>query len=168
MLSSRSEVVVRNAKVADAAKLTTVFRSSWQNAYTGIIPRSALDSILIRRDIAWWKSQIRSGEPITVLEVAGKVGGYATSGVARSQSGQGEIYELYLAPHFQGLGLGEHLFEACRYRLDQRRLKGLVVWALAENKSALEFYERRGGRPITSIKERFGRVKLEKICLGWG
>ena len=169
MLSSRTEVIVRNAKVADASRLTTVFRESWHNAYTGIVPRQALASILSRRDMTWWRSQIKTGEPIMVLEVAGKVGGYATAGVSRSRGGQqGEIYELYLAPHFQGLGLGEHLFEACRYRLDQRRLRGLMVWALAENRAAIDFYERRGGRQVAQVHERFGRVKLEKIGLGWG
>ena len=169
MLSSRSEVIVRNAKVGDAARLTTVFRESWHNAYTGIIPLQALDNILARRDAAWWRTQIRTGEPIVVLEVADKVGGYATAGIARSRGRhQGEIYELYLAPHFQGLGLGEHLFEACRYRLDQRRLKGLIVWALTDNSAAIDFYERRGGRQVAQVHERFGRVKLDKIGLGWG
>ena len=169
MLSSRSEVIVRTAKVTDSPRLTTVFRESWQNAYTGIIPRGALDGILARRDTPWWRTQIKTGEPVMVLEVAGKVGGYATAGTSRSRGGhQGEIYELYLAPHFQGLGLGEHLFEACRYQLDQRRLKGLIVWVLADNETALHFYERRGGRQVAHVLERFGRVKLNKIGLGWG
>ena len=168
MLSSRSEVIVRSAKVADASRLSTVFREAWQNAYTGVIPHESLQNILQRRDANWWRAQIRTGEPIVVLEVSGKVGGYATSGLARSRGAyQGEIYELYLTPSFQGLGLGEYLFEACRYRLDQRRLKGLIVWALTDNSHAIEFYERRGGRPIARVHERFGKAKLEKIALGW-
>ncbi len=168
MLSSRTEVIVRSAKLADSARLSLVFHEAWQNAYAGIIPHASLQNILQRRDTNWWRSQVRQGEPIVVLEVSGKVGGYATSGLARSRGAyQGEIYELYLIPSFQGLGLGEYLFEACRYRLDSRRLKGMIVWALAENRRAIEFYERRGGRPIARVNERFGRDKLEKIALGW-
>ncbi len=168
MLSSRSEVIVRSAKAGDAALLASVFREAWQNAYAGLIPHASLQNILQRRDSAWWRSQIRTGEPIIVLEVAGKVGGYATAGIARSRGAyQGEIYELYLIPTFQGLGLGEYLFEACRYRLDQRRLKGMIVWALSGNDRAIEFYERRGGRPVAKVQERFGKAKLENIALGW-
>lgn len=168
MLSSRSEVIVRSAKVSDAARLAAIFKESWQNAYSGLIPHASLQNILQRRDASWWRSQIRTGEPVIVLEVAGKVGGYATSGAARSRGAyQGEIYELYLIPSFQGLGLGEYLFEACRYRLDQRRFKGLIVWALSGNERAIDFYERRGGRPIAKVQERFGAAKLEKIALGW-
>lgn len=168
MLGSQSDVVVRNARAGDATRLAVVFRESWQNAYAGLIPHASLQNLLERRDIAWWRDQIRSGEPLVVLEVGGKVGGYATAGAARSRGAyQGEIYELYLVPAFQGLGLGEHLFEACRYRLDHRRLKGLVVWALAGNERAIDFYQRRGGRPVARLQERFGRTKLEKIALGW-
>jgi GNAT superfamily N-acetyltransferase len=168
MLSSRSEVIVRSAKVADATRLGAVFRESWHNAYAGIIPHQALENILRRREASWWRTQIKSGEPIIVLEVAGKVGGYATAGIARARGAyQGEIYELYLAPSFQGLGLGEYLFEACRYRMDQRRLKGLIVWALAENTTAIDFYERRGGRVVAKAKERFGSSKLDKVALAW-
>ncbi len=168
MLSSRSNVVVRDALASDAAALADVFAASWSNAYCGIIPHASLDGILKRRDGAWWRAQIKSGETILVLEVAGTIGGYASCGVARARGRyKGEIYELYIAPTYQGLGFGEHLFEACRYRLDDRQLKGLVVWALAENHGAIGFYERRGGRKVARLTERFGRTRVEKIALGW-
>jgi ribosomal protein S18 acetylase RimI-like enzyme len=168
MLSSRTDVKVRGAKVSDAARLTSVFRNAWRNSYMGIIPHQALENTLQRRDALWWRAQIRSGETILVVEVAGKVGGYATAGLSRARGvPQGEIYELYLEPSYQGLGLGEHLFEACRYRLDQRKLRGLIVWALSQNTSAIAFYERRGGCPTAKSSARFGRTKLEKISLVW-
>ena len=168
MLSSRSEVIVRSAKLGDAVRLALIFRDSWQNAYSGLIPHASLIKILARRDAAWWRSQIKTNEPILVLEVAGKVGGYATAGIARSRGAhQGEIYELYLIPSFQGLGLGEYLFEACRFRLDSRKFKGMIVWVLADNAAAIEFYQRRGGRQVGRVLERFGDTKLQKIALGW-
>jgi len=105
---------------------------------------------------------------ILVTEAGGTLAGYATAGFARSKGHhQGEIYELYLAPIYQGLGLGEHLFEGCRYRLDERRLNGLIVWSLTENLNAVDFYERRGGRRVARATERFGRTKLDKLALGW-
>lgn len=125
---------------------------------------------MIRRrgNADWWTGALKSGENVLVLEVAGTVAGYATSGPARSRGCyEGEIYEIYLAPTYQGLGLGELLFEGCRNRLDGRRLKGLVVWALAANTPAIEFYWRRGGRPVARSFERFGRTRLEKIAFGW-
>lgn len=168
MISSRSGVLVRTAKTADSARLAAVCRDSWEHAYSGIIPHSDLSNILARRDATWWRSRLKAGEQVLVVEVAGNIGGYATAGPARSRGAyQGEIYELYLGPIFQGLGLGEYLFEAARYRLDQRRLKGLIIWALAANQPAIDFYSRRGGKPVARIHERFGASRLEKIALGW-
>ncbi|MFV0296816.1 MAG: GNAT family N-acetyltransferase [Hyphomicrobiaceae bacterium] len=152
----------------DAAALAEVFRDSWLTAYRGIIPHLQLESIVRRRDKAWWKNAARAGDGLLVLEVAGKVVGYATFGRARGRGKvQGEIYEIYLAPTYQGIGLGEHLFEGARYALDERKLSGLMVWALADNEIAANFYWRRGGRPVGRMKEKIGGVIMEKVGYGW-
>ena len=145
-----------------------MFEQSWRYAYTGIIPAKHLDSLVIRRGKRWWTSIIRSGDPVQVLEVNGTVCGYATLGPARRRGRyQGEIYELYITPTYQGLGFGELMFESCRNELDQRMLNGLVVWALADNDSAADFYWRRGGRPIAECFDKFGETQLKKVAFGW-
>ncbi|MGD9784983.1 MAG: N-acetyltransferase family protein [Hyphomicrobiaceae bacterium] len=168
MLGSSSTVRVRTGRPADARELAEVFETSWRYAYVGILPAQHLDSLIIRRGKRWWASTIRSGEPVLVLEVGGTIAGYATFGPARRRGRyQGEIYELYLLPAYQGLGFGELLFESCRYELDQKRLNGLVVWALADNHGALDFYWRRGGRPVAEATDCFGSSSLKKVAYGW-
>jgi hypothetical protein len=44
---------------------------------------------------------------------------------------------------------------------------GLIIWALADNTSATDFYWRRGGRPVGVGYERFGTRKLRKIAYAW-
>ena len=168
MLQSRTEVRVRKGMQRDAASLAEVFRESWLVAYRGIIPQLHLESMIRRRDKAWWQNAARGSDGLLVLEVSGKVAGYATFGRARGRGKlQGEIYEIYLTPSYQGLGLGEHLFEGARHALDERRLNGLIIWALAGNEIASDFYWRRGGRPVSKTTEKFGGVVLEKIGYGW-
>jgi ribosomal protein S18 acetylase RimI-like enzyme len=168
MLGSGSKVRVRKGRLADAAALAQVFRDSWLFAYRGIIPDTHLESLIRQRTPEWWRSVVRSSEGTLVLELAGKVVGYATFGTARHRGPfQGEIYELYLDPVCQGLGFGEHLFEGCRHALDMRRIKGLVVWALLDNTPACNFYWRRGGRPVTSTFTRIGGARLEKVAFAW-
>lgn len=168
MLSSSSPVKIRKAKPGDARVLSQVFSQSWVNAYRGIIPHLYLDSMIRRRGTDWWRSAIRTGEEMLVLDVGSQAAGYATLGAARARfPNAGEIYEIYIAPDYQGLGFGEHLFEACRYHLDKRQLRGMVVWVLAENAGAVDFYWRRGGRPVASAIERFGPTRLQKIAFKW-
>jgi ribosomal protein S18 acetylase RimI-like enzyme len=168
MLRSPSTVQIRTARPGDAAALADVFRDSWTLAYTGILPSSHLAQLVSKRDVSWWSQAVRGSDPMLVLEVGGVIAGYATMGRSRARTKyQGEIYELYLAPVYQGLGFGEHLFEACRHRLDDRGYKGLLVWALVDNTQACHFYWRRGGRPIGSVTEVLGQSRLEKIAFGW-
>ena len=169
MLGSSSQVSVRKGRVTDAKDLAEVFRDSWRQAYRGIIPHLHLETMIGRRGVEWWQGSLRSGDSVLVLEVCGDVAGYATWGASRTrgQKQQGEIYELYLAPLYQGLGFGEHLFEACRHHIDQRKLKGVVVWSLLDNTPATDFYWRRGGRPIARSFDRIGGARLEKVAFAW-
>lgn len=168
MLRSHTTVCIRTPRPEDASRLATIFRDSWRLAYSGIIPGAQLDRIIQRRDAAWWQNALSSKEAMLVMEVAGEVIGYATFGGARTRGrSQGEIYELYLTPDHQGLGFGEHLFEACRHQLDERGLRGLIVWALVDNAAACAFYWRRGGRPVASTTEAFGPAQLEKAAFTW-
>lgn len=168
MLGERSHVVIRKAKAADAPALSDVFAESWRQAYRGIIPHLHLETMIRKRGPEWWANAVRSDDGLLVVEAAGHVGGYSTWGAARARGwAQAEVYELYVAPVYQGLGFGELLFEASRHRLETRRLRGLLVWALAENKSATDFYWRRGGCPALRSFDRFGAVKLEKIGFLW-
>lgn len=159
---------VRNARAEDAQALVDVFRESWRHAYCGVIPAMHLVRMISRRDIAWWRSAIRSEPHFLVLEVCGKIAGYATCGGIRSaRRTGGEIYELYLTPVHQGIGLGEYLFEACRQRLDADGHDGLIVWSLSDNQGARDFYRRRGGVAVMKSREAFSGRQLQKIAYGW-
>jgi len=60
----------------------------------------------------------------------------------------GEIFELYLAPEYQGMGLGRRMFQAARGDLSAHGYHSFVVWALAGNERAVVFYEKLGGSVV--------------------
>ncbi len=168
MLGESSHCEIRPGEPTDAPALSEVFRTSWTSAYRGIIPHLHLDRMIRRRTSDWWGTTMRAGGDILVLQVIDTVVGYATLGVARAKGRyEGEIYEIYISPDHQGLGFGECLFEACRNHLDRRQLDGLLVWALADNTIASDFYWRRGGRPVGAAYERCGAARLKKIDFAW-
>ena len=98
-----------------------------------------------------------------------RIAGYANYGRnrARSLHFEGEIYELYLRPEFQGLGFGRRLFAAARRDLMQSGLKSMVIWALSDNEPATEFYRALGGRMVARSSERFGPKSLDKVAFAW-
>lgn len=168
MLRSTHTVEFRTARPDDAARLAEVFAASWSDAYRGIIPPTQLSRTIANHDPAWWRRALDNTNPVLVFEVAGVIGGYATYGPSRqTQTKLGEIYELYLAPEYQGLGHGTDLFEACRARLDLQWPNGLILWVLTRNTRALRFYESLGGEPVAKRKFHFAGVPLQKTLIAW-
>lgn len=160
---------IRRAEPRDADAIAEVHRAAWMGAYAGIIPHKALLAMVNRRGPRWWANAIRNATSILVVDLGGTVAGYATIGRSRARQlrPQGEIYELYLRPEYQGIGLGSRLFGSARQRLTQRGLKGLVVWALEDNHNAMAFYEGAGGRDIAEGVEVFDQKALRKVAFVW-
>ncbi len=162
-------IEIRRAKPVDATAVATVHDEAWRTAYQGIIPGTELDKLINRRGPDWWDSAIRKGSRIALLQFGDQIAGYSNYGRnrARSLSYDGEVYELYLRPEFQGLGFGRRLFTAARKDLTQSGLKTMVVWALSDNEPAVEFYRALGGRAVARSSERFGAKVLDKVAYAW-
>jgi ribosomal protein S18 acetylase RimI-like enzyme len=160
---------IRKAEPRDAAAIAGVHAESWQGAYGGIIPFRALTAMISRRGTAWWGDAIRRAASVLVIEIGGEIVGYATLGRnrARELPQQGEIYELYIKPEYQGVGLGSRLFSAARDRLAAHGLSGLVVWALEDNLNAARFYAGAGGRDVAEGVEVFDQHALRKLAFVW-
>lgn len=160
---------IRKAEPHDADAIAGVHNEAWQGAYAGIIPHRALRAMINRRGAGWWAGAIRRAATILVVEIGGEVVGYATLGRnrARELPQQGEIYELYLKPEYQGIGLGSRLFAAAREKLAAHGLSGMVVWALEDNSNALGFYAGAGGRDVAEGVEVFDARALRKIAFVW-
>lgn len=160
---------IRRAAEKDAEAIAGIHEESWRGAYAGIIPHKVLTTMINRRGSAWWANAIRRASAVLVVEVGDEIAGYATLGRnrARELPQQGEIYELYLRPEYQGVGLGTRLFAAARERLARHGLKGLVVWALEDNRGAVDFYHGSGGRDVAEGIEIFDQKALKKIAFVW-
>jgi ribosomal protein S18 acetylase RimI-like enzyme len=162
-------IEIRRAKPSDAVAVATTHDDAWRAAYQGIIPGNELDKLISRRGPEWWDSAIRKGSRISIMQFGDNIAGYANYGRNRARSlfYDGEVYELYLRPEFQGLGFGRRLFSAARKDLLQTGLKTLVVWALSDNEPAVEFYRALGGRAVARSSEKFGSKTLDKVAYAW-
>jgi ribosomal protein S18 acetylase RimI-like enzyme len=162
-------IEIRRAKASDAMAVAETHDEAWRAAYQGIIPGVELDKLIGRRGPEWWDSAIRKGSRIAILAFGDKIAGYANYGRnrARSLDYEGEIYELYLRPEYQGLGFGRRLFTSARRDLAQSGMKSLVIWALSDNDPAVEFYRALGGREVARSSERFGSRTLDKVAFAW-
>jgi GNAT superfamily N-acetyltransferase len=160
---------MRLAGPADAAAVADAHRNAWMHAYSGIIPYRALTRMIERRGESWWRKATRGPATILVAEVAGVVAGYASLGYnrARALPHEGEIYELYLRPEYQGIGLGYQLFHEARRMLKSLGCNGMVVWCLEDSEIAANFFRSNGGVDAVEGMEDFDDVHLKKLGFIW-
>ncbi len=157
----------RWSSVEDSEAIALVHGDAWRHAYAGIIPGLSLERMVAARGPRWWIRMHGAGMRALVIESEGQVVGYATLGRSRGFHGAGEIYELYLEPRFQGLGLGRHLFTDARNHLRSHGLPSLHVWALADNEIGCRFYRALGGTPWARAPYRIGDRALDRIGFRW-
>ncbi|SRR5579883_1992695 len=160
----------RAAVPSDAEAVAAIHDAAWRSTYQGIIPHLHLERMIARRGPLWWQRQIERGANTTLLVFNGVPQGYASWGRARGAWPWpvGEIFELYVSPPFQGVGLGRRLFGAVKGQLRRNGFDRLVVWALKENEPACGFYGALGGAVAASAAEHYGEISLTRIAFVWG
>lgn len=157
----------RWSTVEDSEAIASVHGDAWRHAYAGIIPGLSLERMIAARGPRWWNRMHGAGMRALVIENDGQLVGYATLGRSRGFRGSGEIYELYLQPLFQGLGLGRRLFTEARDQLRSHGLSDLHVWALADNEIGCRFYRSVGGIAWAKAPYRVGGHNLDRIGFRW-
>ncbi|PLX38363.1 MAG: GNAT family N-acetyltransferase [Hyphomicrobiales bacterium] len=166
---TQTTLAIRLAAPADAVEIARTHDASWRYAYRGVIEGAHLEKMIARRGPAWWKTVLTKGRCTMVLEMSGKIAGYVTFGPNRLREAEqeGEIYELYLRPEYQGLGFGRALFNAARGELKRLRYAGLAVRALEANEPANAFYKALGGSIVGQRHELIGRVVMRLNVFSW-
>jgi ribosomal protein S18 acetylase RimI-like enzyme len=162
-------ITIRSAREGDARGIADVHDSAWRDAYRGIIPGRELERMIARRGPLWWHSAIIRRSRLLVLDFDETIGGYTSYGRNRvpSMPYGGEIFELYIAPEFQGLGFGRKLFDAARRDLAAHGYSSFLVWALAENERAVQFYSALGGKIVRKAQERFGTETRARLAFAF-
>lgn len=163
-------IETRSAQPDDAPALARIHEDAWRAAYLGILPGLALERQIRRRNAAWWRRALkRTGGALLVLQFDRDLAGYALVGASRAPilPRAGEIFELYLAPEYQGTGLGRRLFHAARDVVAADSQSNLLVWVLRDNHLGRAFYEGLGGRMLGSDRQHYGGESLVKLAYGW-
>ncbi len=168
-----SDITLRPARPGDAAAIAKVHVETWRATYAGIVPDAYLVSMTESNQALQWNHTIRRAaapEAILAAESAdvpgGRIVGFGSCGRARGRPGSGEIFTLYVAPDWQGRGIGRLLLEGLIVRLHESGLSEAVLWVLSDNPARF-FYEGLGGRRFAERKERFAGVDLDEAAYAW-
>lgn len=142
---------LRPAVPEDAMAVALVHVRAWQAAYRGLMPDDYLAGLrpedrAQRYDFA----NLDPTRPRTLVAVeADTILGFATVSPARDEdaAGHGELCALYVEPDCWGRGIGQALAAAARAELYGLGFRQAVLWVLAGNARAEQFYRADGWTP---------------------
>ncbi|MGZ3790369.1 MAG: N-acetyltransferase family protein [Bacteriovorax sp.] len=165
-------VIIRKAKVEDAAEIANVHINSWREAYKDILDPSFLEErpLYFKNRYELWKRAIAANEIVYVAE-SDKYGivGFGNAGNARDPrfANYGEIKCIYLLNKAQGLGIGFNLLKSCFDELKNIGLCRAYLWVL-ENNPTIAFYEKTGAKKMEHVLEDIiGNQSVRELCYAW-
>lgn len=160
---------IRAADLSDAEGIAKVHVDSWRNAYKNIIPEEFLENLSFQSREELWIDIIPKGSAFVAETDEGQIVGFSSCGKERSgnyKGDQGELSSIYILKEFQGQGIGKALFNSVMKELMKLGMNTMLVFVLADNKSAL-FYEAMGGKAIDKVEIEIAGKKLKELVYGW-
>ena len=161
---------IRPATAADAPAIAAVQVETWRAAYLGIVPAPYLDALSIPERTERWRDRIGDGGRVTQVALEDdRVVGFASGGVNRGAEVEypSEIYAVYVLASCQHRGHGRALCATLASRLFERGFRSLLVWVFRDNQPARAFYERLGGRPVSSGSIELDGTSFPTVAYGW-
>lgn len=166
---------IRTARASDAAGIARVHVETWIDAYAGLLPDQHLVRLKPHSHAVAWDRRLASLEGragTLVAEAEGEIVGFAHFGIGRDQAGhqttEAEIFMLYVATDWRDQGIGRDLIHAAFAALHSGGGGSVRVWCLAENRAAIGFYQRLGGKRLSQSRlERVGGNDFPVIGFSW-
>ena len=142
---------LRPAIPEDALAVARVHVRAWQVAYRAVMPADYLAALRPEERAQRYDfGTLDPARPKTFVAVeADTVLGFATISPARDEDavGQGELCALYVEPDCWGRGIGQALATAARADLHRLGFSKAMLWVVAGNARAEQFYRADGWSP---------------------
>jgi ribosomal protein S18 acetylase RimI-like enzyme len=168
-------VMIREARIVDAAGIARVHVESWRTTYRGIVPAAYLDALSVENRQRGWERQLAAAADTIDVFVAeevpsGEIVGFVSGGPEQTGTEAAfpwELHAIYLLADRQRRGVGRRLTAALVERLRQRGAASLLLWVLKQNLPARHFYEALGGSVVRERTITIGGLELAELAYAW-
>ncbi|RXT57809.1 GNAT family N-acetyltransferase [Lacticaseibacillus chiayiensis] len=143
----------------DFDAVSRVYYETWLSAYRHLLPTGVLKQLSPDS----WHPERRWQHTFLAMNGTAEIVGVCSYGPARmaDYAGWGELYSLYVLPHFQRQHIGSQLIDQALKRLSQTYANNYVR-VLNNNLAAQKFYLQCGFKKTETVLEdatRFGTIR---------
>ncbi|MGE6362840.1 N-acetyltransferase family protein [Bacillus paramycoides] len=164
------EIHIRRATKNDIASIAKVHVESWKTTYKGIFANEILENITYEQREKLWESIFQKEDGHQYRFVAetlnGEIIGFIDGGAERTgtYNCDGELYAIYILQEYQGMKIGQRLFQALLSDCKKNNMQSLLVWVVSNNPSK-KFYEKYNPEKIDT--KFLARLNIEEIAYVW-
>ena len=140
MMSKRGgemmDIYIRRAIKDDITSIANGHADSWKTTYKGIFPDEFLENITYEKREKQWEDIFQKEGNHQFRFVAenlnGEIVGFIDGGVERTgtYNCDGELYAIYLLQEYQGMKIGQKLFQALLLECINNEMQSLLVWVV--------------------------------------
>ena len=154
-------IQVRPATLRDAKGIAEIHVAALQDAYKGLLPDAALDTLSVQTRQAFWREAIDFCEPqVLVAHIDNELMGFVGFDRSRDKgtpSTVGEIWAMYANPIHWDKGVGLALWDAARDGLQEEGCTKVTLWCYLRNQRALRFFD------LAGFKRELGSAKTTEV-----
>lgn len=162
--------MIRKAIKSDSYSIAKLIVSGWQTAYKGLIDDEFLNNMSVNFMSEKWAKNIEtqnSDNNIYVYEENNEILGIIRFGKPDDSSStyNSEIHVLYVEPSLKRNGIGTKLFKFATEHFIKNNTTNMIIWCLKGNIPTIKFYEKMGGKIVSSKKAVINSIELEEVGL---
>ncbi|MDQ4105473.1 MAG: GNAT family N-acetyltransferase [Actinomycetota bacterium] len=156
---------VRAATPADASVLAALHRTTWQTAYSELLPPGTLEGLDSPQMQQVWADTVEGGATVLIATEGDDPVGFVVAGPAPQDEVAGAdgglpsdaaqtvlVSILLVEPRWGRRGHGGRLLAAAAAVLRDAGATRGIVWVLAEDPASLNFYRRAGWNPDGTVR----------------
>jgi ribosomal protein S18 acetylase RimI-like enzyme len=167
-----TEITFRRATANDAAAIATLRVDSWRTTYRGVMPDAYLDGMRAEESAEMWLQVLNADLPtiaVFVAEAGTELVGFAAGMLLMPEKFDlnAELTAIYLKPIAQRGGVGRRLLSMIASALQLQGATGLLVWVIAGNQAARQFYEQMGAELLIEQPFTWDGLDLMETGYGW-
>lgn len=156
-LTPGNDYIIRKNELKDQEQMAKIKIDGWRSAYDKIIESKYLKKLNYKEQTKRYIASFDEYKDLVlVADKKGEILGYSCFNLNQNDKYDAELVSLYIKPEKTGKGIGTDLFIETAKELYNKGKKNMIVWCLADNDNAIEFYKYLGGKKVETKNAKIG------------
>lgn len=158
LLEPKDDYIIRKNELKDQGQMAHIKIDGWKNAYDMIIASKYLKTLDYEKQTERYIASFEEYKDLVFVAVRDEeVLGYSCFHLFdKSGNCDAELVSLYIKPDEKRRGIGTNLLKETAKELMNQGKQNMIVWCLSENKNAINFYKKLGGKIVVEKDAKIG------------